>query len=115
MKVLNLCFTAAFRHCFRKVGKQNCEPQPKCDLKSKASAAHSRNGSDDPANQLKCCQNTANLDHEHDGVLHHRAGTEFYERINDRTPDNPGIPNSSLSCVAMLIRNLCLRASGSVR
>jgi hypothetical protein len=71
-----LSLASSFGHGFRKVRKENREPQPKGYLQAEANLACVMKG---VPHKLDRRQYRTDFDYEHHGVLDHRAGGKLAE------------------------------------
>src|SRR2546430_10033356 len=54
------------------------------------------NGPEHAVNELDCCQQAADFNHEHDGVLHHGAWIQLEEGIDNRASDDAPVPDTQV-------------------
>ena len=54
------------------------------------------NGPEHAVNELDCCQQAADFNHEHDGVLHHGAWIQLEEGIDNRASDDSPVPDTQV-------------------
>ncbi len=92
---VGLRLAAAFRHGLGEVGEQHREPEPERDLQIEAERVAVRG---DVAEQIERRDDAADLDHEHDGILHHRAWIQLGQRIEECAADDLWIPERAFAC-----------------
>src|SRR6202011_86919 len=71
---VGLRFAASLGHRLGEVCEQHREPEPQRDLQVEAQSTMMRQNIPE---QIDACNDTADLDHEHDWILHHRARTKL--------------------------------------
>ena len=82
---IGLSLAAAFRHGFGEVGEEDGKPEPESDLEIEAERGLVDG---EVTNEIERGDDAAQLNHEHDGVLHHGAGIEFGECVDESAADD---------------------------
>ncbi len=93
---IGLRFTAALRHRLGEVREQYSEPKPQRNLQVEAQSAVMRQNI---PQQINACNDTADLDHKHDRVLHHRARTELDDRVHQCATNDLSVPKGAFTSV----------------
>ncbi len=89
---VGLGLAAAFGHGLGEVGEEDGEPEPKGDLEIEAEGLFV---GCEIADEINAGDDAANLDDEHDGILHHRARAELDEGVDEGAADDFGVPKTT--------------------